>query len=288
MTNEKKSIFILSLVSMALLLASSLTAIARDDRGKPYTFTSLPGEQVQVYGGGGLYQFDNTYKAIGFRSFDWVSLVVVLPLFAVSLIQFRNGGLRGQMLLAALFTYLAYIYLIGIMGNTFNALFLVWTALFSVGLFGLVLTLRGVNVDALPAKLEGCFPRRSVAVYVIIVGLVLAAQYLVEILSAYTTGAPPAALDHYTTLELAAVELAVMVPLHIVGGLQLWRKKPWGYLISSVLVFTSVMVFIALTLSLALFRWNFGRGNPVDMAITAAITLAAVGFAIAIFRRLPG
>ncbi len=288
MSNNGKIVFILSLAAMLLLLVASLTAITLDDGGRPYHFTALTGEQVQIYGGESLYRFDTTYKAIAFRSFDWVSLLVVLPLFGIVLFRKRSAGLRGQFFLAALFTYTAYIYLIGVMGNAFNGLFLLWTALFSVGLFGLVFSLKNVDVDAIPEKLAKRFPRRSVAVYILIVGLVLAAQYLTEVITAYTTAAPPTALDHYTTLELAAVELAIMVPLHILGGLLLWRRKSWGYLISSVLAFTSAVVFIALTLSLVLFSINFGGVDPLDLAITAAITAAAIGFTVTIFRRLPG
>ena len=110
-----------------------------------------------------LYQYDNTYKAIGVRSFDWVSLVVVMPLFVLGIYLFRGGQFRGQLLLAATFTYLAYIYAIGVMGNAFNILFLVWTALFSVGLFGLFLTLAGMDIDRVPDRLAANFPRKALS-----------------------------------------------------------------------------------------------------------------------------
>ncbi len=271
---------------MVLLFTASVTAIVLEDGGRPYSFTSQLGEDVQIYGGSGLYQHDNTFKAIGFRSFDWVSLAIVLPLFVAGLYLYRRGQLKGQLLVAALYTYLAYIYLIGVMGNAFNAMFLVWTAIFSIGLLGLGLTLADMDIASLPGELEGHFPRRSVSIYVLIVGLVLLAQYLAEIISAYATGKPPASLDHYTTLELAAVELAIMVPLHILGGILLWQRKAWGYLIGTVLTFASAMVFVALSISLLLFRLSFGRGDMLDMAITMAIALVAAGFAFVIFRRV--
>jgi hypothetical protein len=93
-------------------------------------------------------------------------------------------------------------------------------------------------------------------------------------------------LDHYTTLELASLELGIMIPLHIVGGLALWRGKTWGYLTATLLVFTSFMVFIALNISLLLFYVSFGRGDMLDMAITAAIAIVATGFSFVIFKRV--
>jgi uncharacterized membrane protein (DUF2068 family) len=247
-------------------------------------FTTLRGEAVEIYGGQGLYQYDNTFKAIGFRSFDLINLAIVLPLFALALRLYRRGQLRGQLLLTALFTYLAYIYLIGVMGNAFNFMFLVWTALFSIGLFGLLLTLAEMDLPALPGKLGPHFPRKSVSVYLITVGLLLLLQYLAEIISAYATGNPPASLDHYTTLELAALELGIMVPLHFVGGVFLWRRKAWGYLISTCLAFTSSMVFIALSVSSVLLYLSFGRGAAFDMGLPITLALVATGFSLVIFR----
>lgn len=286
MKDKRSTLSILSVLAMILLVAASLTAILLDDGGAPYPFTTPRGEQVEIYGGTGPYRFDNTYKAIAFRSFDWANLAVVLPLFIAGLWQYRYGKFRGQLLLAALFTYLAYIYLIGVMGNAFNALFLVWTALFSVGVFGLCLTLRQMDFSALPEKLAGNFPRKSVAVYVLGVGLILLAQYLGEVIAAYTTGNPPASLDHYTTLELASLELGIMIPLHIIGGLALWRGKTWGYLAATVLAFAAFMVFIALSISFLLFYASFGRGDVLDMAITTVIAVVATGFSLVIFARV--
>ncbi len=284
--DERLALSILSVLAMILLLAASLTAIVLDDGGAPYPFTTPRGEQVEIYGGAGPYQFDNTYKAITFRSFTWANLAVVLPLFITGLWLYRRGRFRGKLLLAALFAYLAYIYLIGAMGNAFNALFLVWTALFSIGGIGLRMTLTQIDLAALPARLAGNFPRKPVAVYVLAVGLILLAQYLSEVIAAYTNGNPPASLDHYTTLELASLELGIIVPLHILGGLALWRRQTWGYLAATVLAFVALMVFVSLSISLLLFYLSYGRGGLLDMAITLGIALVAAGFSFVIFARV--
>jgi hypothetical protein len=209
----------------------------------------------------------------------------VAPVWRKPVLYWR-GRLRGQLLLAALFTYLAYIYLIGVMGNAFNSMFLVWTALFSVGLFGLFLTVAEMNVAALPEKLGSHFPRKSVAIYVMGVGVILLFQYLAEIITAYASGQPPASLDHYTTLELAALELGIMIPLHFFGGVALWRRQAAGYVISTILAFAAAMVFVALSVSLLIGYGALGRGDPADMIITLAIALFAAGISFVIFKRV--
>jgi len=130
------------------------------------------------------------------------------------------------------------------------------------GPFRLILVMMDLNIALVIDKLATNFPRKTVSVYVMIVGLVLLIQYLSEIIAAYTTGKPPSSLDHYTTLELASLEMGIMIPLHLISGVLLWRKKAWGYVISTTLVFISSVVFIALSISLLLFyfwiwTWEF-------------------------------
>lgn len=170
------------------------------------------------------------------------------------------------------------------MGNAFNAFFLIWTALFSIGLFGLYLTLIQIKFSALPANLTSNFPRKTIAIYLIVIGLVLLTQYLLEVFTSYTSAKPPFYLDHYTTLELASLELGIMIPLKFVSGVALWRRKNWGYIAAAVLIFTTFIVFIALSVSLLLFFFNSGSGNLIDMAITFFITIIAAGFWFVILK----
>jgi len=172
------------------------------------------------------------------------------------------------------------------MGNAFNGLFLGWVALFSIGGFGLFLVISELDFPSLPQKLSGHFPGKPVAVYLFSVAAILTAQYLAEIFTAYLTGAPPASLDHYTTLELAGVELGIMIPLHILAGVLLWRQKAWGYVLSTVLAFAAFVVFIALTISLFLAYFLYGQGTWMDIGITTGIAIVASAFSLVIFRQL--
>jgi len=280
------SVLVLSLSALVLILAASLAGILADDGGKPHVFSSLRGEAVEIYGGEGLYRYDSVSKAILFRGFDWANLFVGLPLLAWGMFLHRCGKLKGQLLVASVFTYLAYNYLIGVMGNAFNALFLVWTALFSVSLFGLALVLAEIDVSALPEKLGTNFPRTSLSIYMIVLGFFLLFRYLAEILSAYRSGKPPATLGVYTTLELAALELGIMVPLHILGGMFLWRRKAGGYLLAIFLAFAAFMTFISLAVASLMTYFLYRRGSAFDVAIPITLAVVAAGFSLVIFRRV--
>lgn len=281
--SRSASVLALVVASSVLLLAASLVGILGDDAGSPYAFTSLRGESVEVYGGQGLYQHDGVSKAILFRGFDWANLFVCLPLLAWGMVLRHRGELRGHLLVASVFSYLAYNYLIGVMGNAFNILFLVWTGLFSVGIFGLALALGGIDISAIPRQMRPGFPRRSLAVYMVVLGVFLLVQYLSEIVLAYRSGNPPASLGVYTTLELAALELGIMIPLHLAGAVLLWKKRPLGYVLGILLVFTAFMTFVSLALASLVSYFQYGRGALLDTAVPVVLALVAMGFSVAVF-----
>lgn len=282
------SVIVLSVLAIVLLLVASLAGIFLDDGGSPYTSTTLRGEAVEVYGGKGLYQYDTVFKAVLFRGFDWANLFVGLPVLVCAIWLYRRGQVKGQLLVAAVFSYLAYNYLIGVMGNAYNVMFLIWTGLFSAGLFGLALVLTRLDIPSLPQKLEGGFPRKSLSVYMIILGLFLLVQYLGEILPAFGSGKPPASLGVYTTLELAALELGIMIPLHLLGGVSLWRQRAIGYLLAILLTFTALMTFISLGVSTVMLHILYEVGGVFDVAIPIVLAAVTLGFSAAIMRQVKG
>lgn len=105
---------------------------------------------------------------------------------------------------------------------------------------------------------------------------------------AYGSGKPPAALGVYTTLELAALELGIMIPLHISGGILLWKQKPIGYLLSTLLAFAAFMTFISLSVSSLMFYFLFGKGSVLDVAVPIILAVVATGFSVEIFRQVKG
>ena len=279
-------ILVLSVIGLLLVSTASVVGIVLDDGGEPYRVTSLRGQTVEIYGGHGLYRSDSVAKAVAFRGFDWANLAVCAPLCVLGILLYRRGRLRGQLILAAVFTYLAYNYLIGVMGNAFNGMFLVWTALFSTGAFGAALTLASIDTPSLPERLGARFPRKSLAVYMLVLAFALLSQYLTQVLAAYATGQPPALLETYTTLELAALELGIMVPLHVVGAVLLWQRQAWGYLIAIPLAFAAAMTFLALSVGQVLLHLSFARENVAGIVLMIAFALVASALSFLAFQRV--
>jgi hypothetical protein len=277
---------ILSFVAVSLILVSSLSAIFLDDGGKITTISSLRNQQVQMYGGEGIYRFDTVYKAVMFRGFDWANLFVTLPLFLLSLLWIQKDRVRGLLLIGGLFSYLAYAYLIGVMGNAFNGLFIIWTTMYSIGMGGIAVVFAAGLIPKLSQKQLTYFPRRSLAIYTIILGIILMFMYLSSIIPAYIKQTPPPLLDTYTTLELAALELGIMVPLHIIAGIMLWRQMLLGYALSIILAITAAVMFISLNVSQMLLFFRYQIGTIADVLTMLILVLVASYFSLQGLRGL--
>jgi hypothetical protein len=263
-------------ITMALVIAASLLGILLNDGGSPRAVNTSRGETVRLYGGEGIFRYDTVSKAVFFDSVNWVDLIFFAPLLAALWFVYPRGGLPARLLLSSVFTFLAYFFLIGAMGNAFNELFLVWTALFSAALFGLGAVMLELDFGAVAARLDGRIPHRGVAVYLFALGGLLLAQYLAEVIGAYAAGTPPPSLAVYTTLELASIELGIMVPLHFLGGILLWKRQAAGYLLAVVLAFAAAMAFISLSIGqyvLSSVYQNGSAGDVVALAVPAAVAI---------------
>jgi hypothetical protein len=275
--NLQRAIKMTAFVTLALLAAASLLGILLNDGGSPHAVNTIRGGTVQLFGGEGIFRYDTVSKAVFFDSVNWVDLIFFAPLLAALWFAYPRGGLLTRLLLVSVFTFLAYFFLIGAMGNAFNGLFLVWTALFSAALFGAGAVLLELDFGAVAARFEGRIPRRGVAVYLFALGGMLLAQYLEEVIGAYAAGSPPPSLAVYTTLELASIELGIMVPLHFLGGILLWKRQPAGYLLAVVLAFAAALAFIPLSLGqyiLATVYQSGGAADVVALAVPAAVASA--------------
>lgn len=276
-----RRITILGLILMLLVGAVSLAGILLDDGGRPAVFVTARGAETELYGGEGLYRYDGFVKAVAMRGFDWIGLCLGLPLLGLALWFRWRGSPVAPFFLAGLFLHFAYAYLLAALGNAFNVLFLPWTAIYSVSLFGLFSQVREVFAGEMPEAFRARFPRRSLAAAFFIFGGFFPVAYLPSIIGAYLGGQPPAELGVYTTLELPSLELAIMAPLFFIAAAGLIAKKLYGYLLAAALSVASVPMFLSLHVGVMLGVWQYQRSFSFQFIVIALVFGA---FTVAMFR----
>lgn len=202
-----------------------------------------------LYGEGDLY---DSYPAnlAGLIGQDLVALAVVLPLLLASMWLTARGSTRGLFLWAGALFWVAYFYYFYVVGG-FNALFLVYITMVSLSLFGLLSLLFAIDAEALRDSFGSRTPIRLVSGFFISISLLFALMWGGMVVSSVVSGTRPDEVVH----EVLVIDLAVMLPLLFFGGVRLWRREAWGYVLGGLLLVKTTLTGFTMAFTTALGAW---------------------------------
>lgn len=232
------------LVPMIVVLALFAASIGLfyPNEGSPFSFTAVRGETVQIWGQG-WYRYDTPIGAISFKAGDLITIFLAIPVLIVSFLLYRQGSLRGGLLLTGALSYFLYTYISLGFGATYNNLFLIYTLIFSASLFGLILAITSFDIQALPAHFAETLPRRGIGIFLVVSGIILSLIWIVlSILPALLQSKAPPEAYFYTTFMTGIVDIGIVAPALVIAGVLILRRAPLGYLLAStMLVFTCIL-----------------------------------------------
>jgi hypothetical protein len=270
MKKQSALIVLIPLIGLLALFAAS-AGLFYQTAGKPFAFTSHRGETVMI-NGHGLYYYDTVSAAAQEQGNDIITLLVGLPMLAISTWLAFRGSLRGRLLLTGTVGFFLYTYLSMSMLTSFNALFLVYVAIFALSLYAFILCMLSFDLATLPQQFSERLPRARIAGLLFLIGTFLTLAWLGKVV-------PPmmqnqvVVLDNTTTFVIQAMDLSLIVPLAILSGILLLRNSAWGYLLASVFV----MKAIALGLAVSAMSINMTlAGTPDSLAIMVPFLVITV------------
>lgn len=273
-----------SLIIPLALFAAGL-GVFWQGTGGSYPFDTLRGETVMIRGRG-LYRFDTVNSSSQEVAQDVVTLIVGIPLLLTGILLSRKGILRGHLLLTGALGYFLYTYASMSFLTAFNPLFLVYVALFSMSLFGFILSMMSLDVDELTRHITDEFPRRSIAVYFIIVASFLTLAWLGLTAVPSLTWTPPAGLESAITMVIQVLDLGIIVPTSLVTATLLFRKQPWGYALSSVMLLKILTMGAALIAMIINQILNGVPVDPVTSIVFVLISLSGIVFGVITLRSI--
>ncbi len=250
--------------------------------GQPYAYTNHRGETVTI-NGSGLYFYDSLSSATQMQGNDLVTLVVGLPLLALSGWLALRGSFRGRLLLSGTLGFFLYTYLSMAMLTAYNALFLVYVALFSLSLFAFILSLLSFDLASLPGHFSASLPRGWIAGLMFVVSGFLSLAWLSRILMPLLQGATPV-LENTTTLVIQTMDLGLIVPTAILAGVLLLRRSAWGYLLSAVFVMKAICLGLGISAMVINMALRGVGDSPVIAAPFLVITLANLAAAFFLLK----
>lgn len=275
--------FLLYVLIFLLILGATTVGIFYKTPEPRIEHRTVRGQEA-VFQGSGLYRYDPVVVVREGVIWDVINLAIGLPLLAAATVLSLRGSLRGRLLLGGLLAYFFYVYLMYATMMAFNLLFLVYVAVFALSLVGFFLNMSRIDVVGLPGHFSPRFPRSVFIVFSLLLGIALLLLWIGRIVPIMMTGQFPRELAGITTLETQALDLGLIVPLALCSAILLWRRSPWGYLLTSVAITFGFMMFITIPAWIVVPLIQDGQVNLVEGIPFALLCLIGLVL-VALFYR---
>jgi hypothetical protein len=201
-----------------------------------------------------------------------VLVVVAIPLVAFAMHRAARGSLAARFIWLGGVGYVLYQTILTSFSLRFNELFLLYVASLSLGVWSLVAVLDTFDAGELPRRFPSRFPVRLIGGYLIATALAFTIVWLADVVPATLTGARPVSLRG-TTLPVNVVQVidfAFTLPVSFAAGVWLWRRRPWGFLLSGMML----VLLLLESVSIAVDQYFGHRADPSQP--TGTVVLFAV------------
>lgn len=255
---NKRLITILTLI--IALLSAFVSAIGIFSKGGPgpYEITSIRGEKVMIYGQGAYRDMSLEVAPQGIAQ-DVVTLFIAVPFLLFSLWIFRQGKMRGKILLSGTLGYFLLTYTFFTLMAMYNMLFLPWVLLLSLSFFSFYLVYKSIPEENIQSYFSDNLPVKFIGGFLIFSAIAIGFLWLSIVLPAAIQGVVPTQTEHYTTLVVQALDLALALPLSFIAGFSLYRRKSLGFVLAPVYIIFLTLLITALTakvIAMALLGYN--------------------------------
>lgn len=274
MKNQRTIKYLTIIILILATLVSIIGLLSNGGRGS-YEYTSINGEIVEIYGKG-IYKNDSISVVAQGKAADIVTLFLAIPLLAIAIIFTLKGSLKGRLLLTGTLGYFLYTYMSYSFLWNYNTLFLVYVILMSTSMFAFILSLMSFELDRIPSLFKKRLPIRFLAGFQFFIALMLGLLWIGKIMPSITSGAIPIGLEHYTTLVIQGMDLGFVVPIALISGVLLLKRKSFGYLFTSIIIIKAITMLTSITAMMINSYLSGVTVNYIEAGIFSAFNLLAI------------
>jgi hypothetical protein len=219
---------------------------------------------------------------------DWVDVSLAVPWLVVAGLAARRGSRRALLLLGGSLAYTVYELVIYAFAVRFNALFLVYCATLGLALFSLCALCADLLRDDPRSWYGAAAPVRAAGGFLIAVGVVFALLWLAEVVPALARGSlPPSVAEaDLPTNPVHVLDLAFVLPAHVLVGVWLLRGRSLAYALAPILLGFDALMAASIAGMMIVMGLRGLTASPAVAAALAAVSAASAVLLARVLRRL--
>lgn len=272
---NKKTIKYLVITILILATFVSIIGLVSIKGSGSYDHSSINGEIVEIYGKG-IYKNDSVSVVAQGKAADLVTLFLAVPILAFATIYTLKGSLKARLLLTGTLGYFLYTYMSYSFLWNYNPLFIVYVVLMSTSMFAFILSLMSFDLEKMPSMFKDKLPIRFLAGFQFFIALMLGLLWIGKLVPSIFNGEIPIGLEHYTTLVIQAMDLGFIVPIAVISGVLLLKRKPFGYLFTSIIIIKAITMLTSITAMIINSYLSGVVVNPIEVIVFSAFNLLAI------------
>jgi hypothetical protein len=179
---------------------------------------------------------------------DWVDVVVVAPCLAAFAFVALRGSRVFRLLLGGTIVYTLYSLVLYAFAVHFNVLFLVYTLALGLAFYALVGTVCAFGREDVSRWFSPRAPVWLAGGVAVLLGGAFSILWLSEVIPALVAGVTPKSIQDagLITNPVHVLDLGIVLPGFVIGGIALMRRRPLGYWLVPVLLTFGVLMDLAL------------------------------------------
>ena len=235
----------------------------------------------------GSYSYETANWAAQSMAQDWINLVIAVPVLLLSLLLANKKPILSSFLWIGDILFIIYSFLIYAFMVHFNQMFIFYVAILGISTYLLIFNLIRFDFSKVKTLFKEDWSRKTVAKTLIGLGVVFYLIWLKDALPNAINGTLPKSVIEagLFTNGVYVIDMALCLPLLIIAGIYLLKKKTAGYALAG-----SSMVFaIIMMINIAFIILFVGyKGLPTDYSIAYVfgfLSLLAIGLTARYFSR---
>lgn len=288
--NNDKSLYRITFLIIVFGILTSAIGLLYTTGGKPFDFVNQYGDTVKMYGDG-LYARDSYFMAPIFRGTDFTIICFAIPILIVALmLDVKEKKLKNRLLLMSVISLFTYYSASIAFGVTYNILHLVYIALFSASLFGLIIAIASIDKKQVVENMGDALPYKGIYIFLALTGIALIVAWLPDIINSLMIGHSLELIEVYTTQITYVLDMGVIAPTALICLFQLKRRSAMGYILLELLLTVCNIIGLMLPIQ-TVFQIMAGISLPIGVIVTKVaifivLALFALYFNIRFFKNM--